>query len=355
MSPAIARLINLLIALAVVISLLTCWMPVMTGLIERLPGLAVEVRLSRLALAFALSVLGWLAYAYIWKLVLGALGHSLPADAAVRIWCLTQSCRWLPGGVWHYGSRTIHAAAHGIPSTAAVASVALELMLTVAASAVLAGVGMAVYGGQHLHSISLTEQLLVWCLPVALVLSLLGVATWIACRWFPRKVQALQERFAALRLVRPRLSPTAVCLVAYVLLAAFFGLAFSLVIAGVAPQADVPLLAAIAVNSAAWLVGLFAVMAPGGLVVRETALALQLGLWMSPGSAIAVAIVWRLVQLAAELICVAIALVPRSFPIAAPGATARQTVCPPESLGEQRMLRANASMSNDLLCQGDQR
>ena len=105
--------------------------------------------------------------------------------------------------------------------------------------------------------------------------------------------------------------PALACLLIYVVLAVINGISCYAVIRSLSPTSDVPILAAVAANSLAWLVGLFAVMAPGGLVVREATLALQLGLWMPMGEAVFVAIVWRFVQLAVELVCVTAAFAPQ--------------------------------------------
>ncbi len=58
---------------------------------------------------------------------------------------------------------------------------------------------------------------------------------------------------------------------------------------------------ALAANSIAWLAGLFALFAPGGLVVREATIAVLLCGLMPPEQAVTVALAWRAVQVAAEV------------------------------------------------------
>jgi hypothetical protein len=69
---------------------------------------------------------------------------------------------------------------------------------------------------------------------------------------------------------------------------------------------DCPIWAVIAANAVAWLVGFFALFAPGGLIVREACLASLLAPWMTPGHAITIALAWRLIQIIAESGCFAI-------------------------------------------------
>jgi uncharacterized membrane protein YbhN (UPF0104 family) len=69
---------------------------------------------------------------------------------------------------------------------------------------------------------------------------------------------------------------------------------------------DCPISAVIAANAVAWLVGFFALFAPGGLILREACLASLLAPWMTPGHAIAIALAWRLIQIIAEAGCFAI-------------------------------------------------
>ena len=108
------------------------------------------------------------------------------------------------------------------------------------------------------------------------------------------------DRLAPLRQVTPRTIPTIGCLAYLFVLGVVNGVAFYAVIRAACPEANVPLVGALAANAVAWLVGLLAVTS-AGLVVREAALAFQLSLWMPLGDAIIVAVLWRAVQVAVEL------------------------------------------------------
>ena len=68
-----------------------------------------------------------------WWLVLRAQRQTLPPATALRIWLSSEACRWLPGSVWSFGSRTLLGVKAGIGPLAAGSSLALELVLTMAA------------------------------------------------------------------------------------------------------------------------------------------------------------------------------------------------------------------------------
>ncbi|MCE9553292.1 MAG: flippase-like domain-containing protein [Planctomycetes bacterium] len=301
-------------AVAIVASVAVFLLPAAMTLMEQLSGRFADFRWMSLGIAIGLALIYWPASAYGWNLVLGALGHALPTRTAIRIWVSTQTCRWLPGGVWHYSSRTLQAISQGVPSTVAVASMGLELLLTIAAWGVVGVMGMAWYGNrqfqvERIFSAGTIEVIL----SGVLLLILFGAAVWLSARWFPQKLLAMRERLVSLRAVRPRAIPTIMSFLVYIALAMLNGLTFYAVIDAVSPDHHVPLLAAISINALAWVVGLLAIMAPGGLVVREAALALQLGLWMPPAEAVLIAVLWRLVQMAVEVVCVTGSYVPQSL------------------------------------------
>ncbi|MCE9548035.1 MAG: flippase-like domain-containing protein [Planctomycetia bacterium] len=306
------RLVKPLTTLAVVASVSVCLVPALATLLGKISGRLGEFRLSWILFAFALTLVYWPVNAYVWNMVLKAMGHALPAGTAIRIWLTTQTCRWLPGGVWHYGSRTLHAVSHGIPSTVAVASMALEMLLTIAAWAVICLPGLAYYGNHALRVDGIFSTRMIAIIAVGgLLLVLMGSAVFLPWWGLPERRRAMLERFASLRMARPRAIPSLACLAAYVALSLVNGVAFYAVIGAVAPDHHVPFLAALSANAIAWIAGLFAVMAPGGLVVREATLVLQLSLWMPAPVAVVVAVLWRLVQLSVELVCVAVAIAPQ--------------------------------------------
>jgi len=67
----------------------------------------------------------------------------------------------------------------------------------------------------------------------------------------------------------------------------------------------VPALVMVAATASAWIVGLLAFFSPGGLLVREAALAALLLPWISYEAGITLAVLSRIAQLLAEVVCMA--------------------------------------------------
>ena len=91
-----------------------------------------------MALAFAFCLFYRVVNAFGWTLVLRALGQPMDAGPGVRIWLVSEACRWLPGSLWSYGSRGVLAARAGVPPVTAAVSLAWELILTVLAWVIVA-------------------------------------------------------------------------------------------------------------------------------------------------------------------------------------------------------------------------
>lgn len=259
-----------------------------------------EFLAAPLGLALVLALVHRSGCALGWSVVLAALGCRPPLVPAARIWLSSESCRWLPGGVWHVGSRAVQGTSRGIPAPVVVASMALELLLALAASLALAAAGLVVYGNRWGDMGDFVSGR---ALEVAVIAGLaITVVAAVAYRILPRKYRALRERLTALRLVRPRPRPLLVCIALYLLLTLVNGLAFYTVAVAVAPDAQVPMLAAVAANAVAWVGGMMAATS-AGLGVREALLVLQLGPWLPIPEAVFVSVVWRGLLIAAELLC----------------------------------------------------
>ena len=282
-------------AIAAVASVLIYLLPTLSRLGRQWDGLHHDFRWAPLAIAFALSVTLRPVNAFAWRILLAAAyGYRLPWGASLRIWLLGESCRWLPGGIWHYASRTGQAAALGVPAAVVTTSMALELLLLAIATMGLAMVAMLTYGTGLVGVKDMAWGHGLWIAAIGLGLVLAAIAGGMAMRyWFPQCCRAIRDRLAGLRQIRPRKLPTAACLGFYLLFAIVNGLAFYATVLAVRPQGDIPLLAAIAANAVAWLAGLLAVTS-AGLGVREAALTAQLTVWLNLRDAVLIAVLWRI-------------------------------------------------------------
>ncbi|WP_261345923.1 lysylphosphatidylglycerol synthase transmembrane domain-containing protein [Tautonia rosea] len=275
-------------------------------LVSSVSGSASRMNWSFLVVALSLTVVYRIANAAAWGLILRSLGHDLPFPHASRIWLLSEACRWLPGGVWNLGSRAALASRAGLPVRVTGASLGLELLLTVASWCFLALIGLTL----HCESfgtlwMNLDGGKSLWIGGIVLAGGLGMAVTMRSVPGLHAKVRSAFVRLLSAIRLQPSSGPMGVAFVSYTLLGGINGLAFFIVIEAVAPGSDLPLLAAIGVNAAAWLIGFFAVFAPGGLLVREGTAAALLVFWLPVELGLLAAAAWRLVQIASELLCLA--------------------------------------------------
>lgn len=199
------------------------------------------------AAAAAVTVGASLAPGLVWLAILRRLGVSA-GRTLLGVFFQAQVAKYIPGSIWQYAGRVTLARTHGLP----VEPVSLSLVIEVASSALAAG--------------AIALLLLGWwgAAGIAVVLLLL-----------PVYVSRLDLSRAKGRL-RRIVSGTAHAVPAYILIWAVTGFGFWLLAAAFvrADLADLPVY--VGAFAAAWLVGLFAVYAPGGLGVREALLVLLL-------------------------------------------------------------------------------
>lgn len=258
---------------------------------------------SLIALAVAgLTLYQWLN-AGTWKDVFAGLGLTVSRSATARVWIESESMKWLPGGIWGYGSRVVNARKLGADLRPASAALAIELSLTVIAWSAAALWILPTATGHDLTTrfttwISQTTAQ-PWAVAAVAQLAVLGVmlssrsraALGQILRRFIPSVQGMKLQPRSL--VRAFVSYLALCLLNGTLL-----WLVTLAIPGLsAPWASV-----IGIGGVAWLVGFFAIGIPGGIGVREAALA-GLLVWHGPmDAAVAAAVLFRAAQVLAELI-----------------------------------------------------
>ena len=223
--------------------------------------------------SFVLAALGTAAGGLIWLNILEGLGVK-PRLRWTGLFFQAQLGKYIPGSVWQYAGRAAVARANGIPVRPVGKSLAIEF----AAAALAAG--------------AMAESLLGWWG----FLFIGGVAVFL---------------FAGERLTqsRPPISvsfrATLVYMPAWLLLGASFWLCARGLLA--VPADDIPVyFGAFAV---AWLAGLLAIYAPGGLGVREGVLVALLSSRIGAADALLVAAASRLVLILVDVVLAGIATV----------------------------------------------
>ena len=262
------------------------------------------VQIPSLLLAASLTLLYRVLNAMNWGLILESIGVKLPTKQAVPIWLTSEACRWLPGSLWSYGSRGFQAKAAGVPGLQATLSLPLELILTIFAWCVT----VIVFGTQHVNAVAAVlpqspgGQTLLTVIPVTVTSLIVG---WFVARGLSRRQPQATKYWKMIRGVHPVKRHVLIATLNYCALCGLNGLALFVVIASLQPVQTIPMTAVIAANAAAWLIGFFALFAPGGLLVREGVLATLLACWLPLEVAIAAAVLWRMLQLSVELLCLA--------------------------------------------------
>jgi len=252
-----------------------------------------------LTMALVLCLAYRLLNAGVWTWILGSLGHRVPYIRGMRVWLTSESLRWLPGSIWGFCSRVDGARTLGVPATIASISLPVELIVTIASWSVVAVVSLYSSGvGGRLFATGAHWFPAVCATAIAgpIVLStawpVLARQTWF--RTGLERARALYKlRFNRGSLVRSALFYTA--------LNAINGLGFWLILTGMGYGHIVSPALAICVNAIGWLIGFFAIGVPGGIGVREAGAALLLVPVMPWEEAVLAGVLWRVVQIVAEL------------------------------------------------------
>lgn len=273
-----------------------------------------DARIEFLLVAVGICILYRLVNSTGWVFVLRALGYPMPIARGARIWIMAETMRWLPGSVWGFCSRVYQAGKAGASPAVAAASLPLELLLTIAAWGITAGVAVFA-SGLAFNWFALASPRTV-ALGLGLIFAI-GIAGLLALLRIPRhrlpkKIAGLLEQLQALTKMRPRVAPLVFTLCLYTGLCALNGLAFFCVLCALS-DAPISVAAAIGANACGWLAGFFAVGVPGGIGVREASSAAVLAAVVPVETVVAAALLWRVVLIADELCCLGVLLAPAAW------------------------------------------
>ncbi len=261
---------------------------------EELRNVEVEFSIQPLwIIGAALTV--WITYGLLieaWRQVLKGWDQNLGYGPAMRIWCLSNLGRYLPGKVWSLAALAVMANKAGIAGWAAGASA-----LVMQALAIGTGVVVVAIGAPGATS------------PITLVGAFLVAAGAVGfVVWEP-----FGERL--IRLVRPgsefrALKGRRVFFAIVVALAHWFayGLAFWMLAKGLFAVQTVSLMPAVGIFAAGYIVGLIMLPFPGGVGPREAVIVYLLVDTMGLGGATALSIASRILLTATEAGAAATAL-----------------------------------------------
>ncbi|MEK6611059.1 MAG: lysylphosphatidylglycerol synthase domain-containing protein [Gemmatimonadota bacterium] len=256
----------------------------------------VHLDLGALAAAAGIILATYALLIGAWRAVLMGWGERLRYPVAARIWCLSNLARYVPGRVWQIAGMAALAQKAGITPWAAVGSAIIVQLLAIATGAMVTG--LAAPQAEHPMWVAASGV-------IALLAAL--TLTW-------GRMTAMFSRWLSAALGRPfELRPVgkgALLLSAAVTTLAWlaYGLALYLCTAALLGRAALDLRTAIGVFTGSYVLGLIAVMTPGGLGIREGALLFWLTGPLGPAGAVVVTIGSRLLMTAAELLAALITL-----------------------------------------------
>jgi hypothetical protein len=212
-----------------------------------------------------------------WRRMLAGWGQHLPYKSAAWAWTLSNLGRYIPGKVWSVAGLVVLAERSGVRrSAAAVSAFAMQ--------AVVLGTGVMLVAIATPHAAS---PILLGGAVVAAV-ALIGVLAW------PRSAQWLGA-LADSKVPLPPLPLSAILGSSALMLLSWatFGVSFWMLVRGLISTATVPLPAAMGMFALGYVMGLLAVIAPGGLGVRDLALVGFLTPLLGSGGALAVSLASR--------------------------------------------------------------
>jgi hypothetical protein len=228
--------------------------------------------------AVAVSIAAVSAYGLVWPFLLRRLGTSARLSW-MTLFFKSQLGKYLPGSVWQYAGRIGLARNRGVPLQTALASLVAEIAFSAIAAAAAASLilgrvaAVGVFAG------------------LAVLLALVVARRHHGSPLRPDARNAVLMLYSA---------PAAVVL--YLVVWALYGLAFWMTGRALfaIPVADLPRY--VGIFALAWLAGLVAFFAPGGIGVREAVIAALLANRLGQADALVLAATSRIVLSAIDLV-----------------------------------------------------
>jgi hypothetical protein len=245
-----------------------------------------------LLLFMVTMVIGGLA----WHVALRGTGEPPRFPAALAAMMLSQFAKYVPGNVAHIIGRVVLAGRYGFALPRVIVAMTFETGWTVVTASVVA-VAALVVEGPRLHA-ALPE------LPpvgIAVVLAA-ALAAPVACVWLIRRWRPpfLARLMGEGDVTLPGVAPTLVCVALYGVNFVLAGFAVDLLAQGPLAASESRFVLLTGVFAVAWVAGYVTPGAPGGLGVREAILVAALGPVYGAGTAVALALVLRGCNFAAD-------------------------------------------------------
>ena len=230
--------------------------------------------------ASALVLVSYLVLILTWRATVRAWGETLAVRPGARIWFVSNLGRYVPGKVWQIGAMGVMAQQAGVSAVAAVGS-----SLVVSLVNVIVGFGVVAATG-----LSMLRTLVPAGTPLVPVLGVVLIAT-LGTPWILPWAATVVTRLTGRQVTIPRLPARAVWIAAAGSAVGWllYGLAFHGLTIGLLGHATGDARSSIAIFTVSYLAGFLALIAPGGIGVREVVMA---GLLTGSGGASATEATW---------------------------------------------------------------
>jgi uncharacterized membrane protein YbhN (UPF0104 family) len=257
-----------------------------------------------LLLSLAVMLLALFVMSSVLAVIFGAFSKDVSSAKAFKIAYLSQLGRYIPGKIWQVFGMIYLAGKEGISRTEAITSFALAQLFATPPAILIVCLYLVFSGRLSLAAFDITVigyvlgAVVLTALVVLLKPSWLkGLVNYLLARLERETIDFQVEKKSGGKI-----------LFAYFVGWNLYGLAFYLFLVSVSDFPAGHFLQAAGVFCAAYLIGYWSVLTPGGIGVREAVLALLLVPYFSPGVAAAVAAFARLWSIAGELVASGIAL-----------------------------------------------
>lgn len=225
-----------------------------------------------------------------WRSILNQVGVLTSFGQAARVWMNGEIIRYIPGNVWSVLGRVAQAEQLGTSRAVVFASMVLETLLLLLASAGVSAVGLMVYAAYDFPGRSF------------LLLGLVGLTVVAAAaRWLNvwlRLVERLLRRSQGVGRLTSSFRPFTQMTLSWIAYALFqLAVAMSL---GAVPNGPAAI-ALIGIFTLSWLIGYVSFITPSGLGVREVVLVWLLRPYVDQPTALLIAVMSRVLMIFMEL------------------------------------------------------
>lgn len=241
-----------------------------------------------------------------WRRVVAAWGTRLPPWVGARVWVLSSMGKYLPGKIWAVAGMAALGKRAGVAPAVATASAVVLQLLSI-------GSGAAIVALSGFRELERARPGIAAAL--VLVLAISGASLLLVLR--PRLLNAVIRRLVGEGHTLPGPPPLGVLAGAVVsngLAWVFYGAALYWLAHGVLADTALDATTAVRAFTGSYLAGFLFLLAPGGLVVRESVFVLLTQAALGPTEALALAAVSRVGMTLADLLAAAPFVLHRGSP-----------------------------------------